>query len=196
MFNRFTEEAQQNVSRGSGRATRAGDYGTPLDVCEKKLYKDANGVIIVPQNMLMATFVNGGLFFKNGKSKITTQKSSQLYGCLEVEGIENSAYVPLFHKQPWKVDTRPVRIPATGGRIMCHRPMFDDWRLLFHMVLDTDEMNAKLLRDIIDAAGKKVGLGDFRPMCKGPYGKFVVTKWDEIPEIEEKSPKSIIKVVR
>jgi hypothetical protein len=193
MINRFTEQAQQDVGKGGkGRSTRIADYGTPLEICENKLHKDKDGNPIIPQSMLMATLVNGGLFFKNGRVKITTQKSSLLYGCLEVEGIDNGAYMPIEHVQPWKVDTRPVRIPSTGGRILCHRPMFDDWKLTFHLVLDTDEMNAKMLRDIVDAAGKKAGLGDYRPLCKGPYGKFVVTKWEEIKELPtfvRKSPK-------
>jgi hypothetical protein len=37
----------------------------------------------------------------------------------------------------------------------------------------------KLVREIVDAAGKRIGLGDFRPSCKGPFGKFVVTQWKE-----------------
>ena len=40
-------------------------------------------------------------------------------------------------------------------------------------------MPIKLAREIMDAAGKRIGLGDFRPDCKGPFGKFVVTKWKE-----------------
>ena len=43
--------------------------------------------------------------------------------------------------------------------------------------LDTEVMSEGLLRDIVDKAGKAVGLGDFRPDCKGPFGKFEVTKW-------------------
>ena len=27
-------------------------------------------------------------------------------------------------------------------------------------------------------AGKKRGLGDYRPARKGPFGRFVVTKWE------------------
>ena len=183
MLNRFTEEAQQNVGRGQARATRVADYGTPIEVAEKKLHKDPKtGVPIITQPMIMSTIVNGGQWFKNGRVKITTQKSSLLYGCLEVEGIDNAAYVPIVSTSGWKVDTRPVRIPSTGGRILCHRPIFDDWKLTFHLVLDTDEMNAKLLRDIVDAAGKKVGLAEYGPRCKGPYGKFVVTRWEEVNE--------------
>ena len=40
-------------------------------------------------------------------------------------------------------------------------------------------MTVKLLREILDAAGKRIGLGDFRPSCKGPFGKFVITNWKE-----------------
>jgi hypothetical protein len=78
------------------------------------------------------------------------------------------------------VDTRAVRIPATGGRILAHRPMFDDWALEFIADVDTDLMNEKLFRAIVDNAGKRVGLGDFRPATKGPYGRYVVTSWKKI----------------
>jgi hypothetical protein len=55
--------------------------------------------------------------------------------------------------------------------------MFDDWKLTFTAELDTTILSEKLLRAIIDDAGKRVGLGDFRPATKGPFGRFVVTNW-------------------
>jgi hypothetical protein len=33
------------------------------------------------------------------------------------------------------------------------------------------------MRDIVDKWGNAVGVGDFRPDCKGPFGKFSVTNW-------------------
>ena len=45
--------------------------------------------------------------------------------------------------------------------------------------VDTDIMSTKLMREIVDAAGKRIGLGDFRPECKGPFGRYIVTKWEE-----------------
>jgi hypothetical protein len=63
--------------------------------------------------------------------------------------------------------------------------MFNDWALNLTLNLDTDFVDPKLMRQIVDDAGKRVGLGDFRPACKGPYGKYSVTRWvaveDEIP---------------
>jgi len=99
-----------------------------------------------------------------------------LFSCVDIAEAE----IKILHVQPWKVDTRAVRIPATGGRILAHRPMFDDWALEFVADVDTDLMNEKLFRAIVDDAGKRVGLGDFRPATKGPYGRYVVTSWKKV----------------
>jgi hypothetical protein len=71
-------------------------------------------------------------------------------------------------------------IPSTKGRILAFRPRFDDWRLSFEIELTTEIIGAKFARAIIDDAGMKVGLGDFRPARKGPYGRFNVVRWNEV----------------
>lgn len=171
--NRFTEEAAERATTGSRSAIATADRGTPQDIASQKLYLDTKGVIGIPVPNLLRCIVDGGIFEKHGRSKITTQKSSLLYACLDIEDV----MIPIVHEQPWKVDTRPIRIPATGGRILAHRPMFDDWKLSFTANLDTEIMTPALLRQIVDHAGKKIGLGDFRPSTKGPFGKFVVIRW-------------------
>lgn len=173
LCNRFTDEAAMKATaRTSG--VMQGDGGTPQEQAKKKLYIGHDEKPMIPQPNLFRCLIDAGVFFKSGKSKITTQKSSLIPACVEIEGIE----LPLEHKEPWSVDTRAVRIPSTGGRILCHRPCFNDWGLEFSLLYDHDMIDAKLVRDIVDAAGKRIGLGDFRPSCKGPFGKFVVTKWE------------------
>lgn len=171
--NRFTDESAASATNGSRPAAAAGSKGTPQEQAEPKLYVGHDGKPMIPQPNLMRCIVDGGSFFKAGKKQITTKRESMLYACLDIEGSE----IGLKHKEAWRVDTRAVRIPATGGRILTHRPMFDDWKLKFTMVLDDSMLDPKLMREIVDAAGKRVGLGDFRPACKGPFGKFVVTSW-------------------
>ncbi len=130
---------------------------------------------MIPQPNVFRCLIDAGVFFKAGKTKVTTQKTSMIPACVEVEGVE----IPIVHKEPWMVDTRAVRIPSTGGRILRHRPSFNDWKLSFVLAVDTDMIAVKLMRELMDAAGKRIGLGDFRPACKGPFGKFVVTNWKE-----------------
>lgn len=171
--NRFAIETDGNGSTGSSAAK---DRGTPREQAQAKLYVGLDGKLMIPQPNLLRCIVDGGKFHKVGKSMLTTAKSSMLYSCLDIAGAE----LALLHKQPWRVDTRAVRIPATGGRILAHRPMFDDWSIKFELQLDTKLLNAKLLRQVIDDAGSRIGLGDFRPSTKGPFGKFVVTSWKEL----------------
>jgi hypothetical protein len=170
--NRFTDAAQMAASNG-GRASMRGSSMTPMEQCQQKLYIGSNGKPMIPQPNVFRALIDAGKFFKSGRTKVTTQKSSLIPACVEVEGIE----LPLRHKEPWGVDTRPVRIPATGGRILCHRPIFNDWEVDFTVNLETDEMAEPFFRQIVDRAGRAIGLGDYRPDCKGPFGKFAVVKW-------------------
>jgi len=178
LMNAFTDQAAMDATNGSRLSSAAKSKGTPQEQAEEVRYKPVSGKgDMIPQPNLFSCIIEAGKFFKNGKSKITTTKSSLIPSCLAIEGVKNGAELEVKHKQPWTVDTRAVRIPATGGRILRHRPKFDDWEITFILDIDETEINEKLTREIIDAAGKKVGLGDFRPSCKGPFGKFVVKKW-------------------
>ena len=174
LCNRFTDAAQQGATNGN-RLASIGEKGSPTDQAQARLYPGHDGKPVIPQPNLFRCLIDGGQFFKAGKSKVTTQKSSIIPACAEIEGLE----IPIQHRDPWTVDSRPVCIPSTGGRIICHRPCFHDWRLSFTLNIDTEIITVKLVREILDAAGKRIGLGDFRPARKGPFGKFVVVSWKD-----------------
>lgn len=173
LCNRFCDEAAERATSGTAVIANGGHRGTPREQAEKKLYLNDDDQPTIPQPNLLRCLIDGGRYFKAGKKQITTKNESLLYACLDIEGAE----ILIEHREAWRVDTRPVRIPSTGGRILTHRPIFDDWALSFTADLDNDMIDVRLLRDIVDAAGKRIGLGDFRPATKGPFGKFVVTKW-------------------
>jgi hypothetical protein len=178
IMNKFHDAAAEAATNGTRTSFATADRGTPFEIAEAKIYLGLKGKPMIPQPNLLRCIVNGGKFHKIGKSQVTTEKKSMLYACIDIEGAE----IPLIHEQPWRVDTRAVVIPSTGGRILTHRPMFDDWKLKFVLMIDTELMSPKLMRAIVDDAGKRIGLGDFRPDKKGPYGRFVVTLWREHSE--------------
>jgi hypothetical protein len=84
-----------------------------------------------------------------------------------------------FGTKEFEVDSRSVVIPATGGRIMAHRPRLDKWSLTFRLMIDTTMFTEAFTRKLVDDAGKRIGLGDFRPDRKGIFGKFVVSNWEK-----------------
>lgn len=174
LMNKFSDAAQMQATNGV-RLSSVGDKGTPREQASSRVYLGLNGAPMIPQPNLFRCLIDAGVYFKAGRSKVTTQKSSLLPACVDIEGAE----IPLAFKEDWAVDTRAVRIPATGGRILCYRPCFNDWRLDFVATIDTTMLSPSLFRELVDAAGKRIGLGDFRPACKGPFGKFVVTAWEQ-----------------
>lgn len=173
--NKFTDAAQMSATNAT-RSSIAGDRGSPQEIAASKLYLNTDGEPCIPQPNIFRCIIDAGKYFKAGKSKVTTQKSSIIPSCVDVEGV----MLPIISKEGWHVDERPVRIPSTGGRIISYRPKFEDWSLDLEVNLDATVIGAKLFREIVDKAGNAVGLGDFRPDCKGPFGKFVVTKWQVI----------------
>jgi hypothetical protein len=186
LMNRFTEAAEVAVSGGTA-ATLRGDKGTPREQAEPKRYVDAkSGALYIPGQNVFASIIAAGTFHKVGKRQLTTQKSSLIPAGLLVDNL----ICPLVDAKgkpikTWEVDSRSVVIPSTGGRIMCHRPRIDDWFLEIVLELDTAVFHAKLIRAVLDDSGKKIGLGDFRPARKGPFGRFVVVKWAEKPEAKD-----------
>ena len=177
--NRFTEAAELAVSNAGKRALN-GHKGTPREQAEPKCYRDAEGRFILPGINVFRSIIDAGKYSKSGRSKITTQKSSMIPAFASIDTLE--CLLTDHDDNPltdFEVDSRAVVIPSTGGRIMAHRPRFDQWQLSFILQLDTSECDEKLMRSIVDDAGSKIGLGDFRPDRKGLFGKFKVTLWRE-----------------
>jgi len=182
LMNRFPEENEINIS-GSTSPVLAGDRETPREQAQKKAYRNKDtGELEFPCQNIMACIIEAGKFFTQGKSKLTTQKASLIPAGVAVEGLT----VP-FGLDDFEVDSRSVVIPSTRGRAMCHRPRLDKWKLTFSIFIDESLFDPKFVREIVDRAGKTVGLGDYRPSCKGSFGKFVVKHWEEVAHDKKKA---------
>lgn len=182
LMNRFHEANEVAVSGGT-TTTYRGDKGTPREQALPKRYADEEGRLYIPGPNIFAAMVAAGGFHKAGKSKLTTMRTSLIPAGIMVEDLvcplHNADGEPI---SDWEIDSRSVVIPSTGGRIMCHRPRVDSWFCTFTVEIDTTMFSPNLVRAVIDDAGKKIGLGDYRPARKGPFGRFVVTNWEVIEQ--------------
>ena len=172
IMNRFTESNEVKVSSGTS-AVAVGHKGTPREQATPKAYMDKEGNLYIPGPNIFACLIAAGSFHKVGKTKVTTLKSSLIPAGMAIEEI----VCPLDTKE-FEVDSRSVVIPATGGRIMCHRPRLDTWITQFTLSVDESMFAPEFVRILVDDAGSKVGLGDFRPARKGPFGRFSVINWE------------------
>lgn len=132
-------------------------------------YRTPDGKLYVPGTAMQRAFINAASYSK-GKGRASLQK--QVAACVLV-----SPEYLIIEPQTYAVDSRPVVIAATKGRIMRHRPCFNEWAFTMSVVFDKGLLSEKELRNVIDDAGSRVGILDFRPERKGPFGRFMVTNW-------------------
>lgn len=170
LMNRFTDEAAAELE-GGHRPTKKKRL-TPRQEAEKSAYMDDKKNLFFPGGNILSCLIEAGKFFKIGKNKVTTTSGTLLTGGLTL----NELVCPLGTKQ-FEVDSRRVVNPSTRGAVLRHRARVDDWKLSFTLDIDEEIFDVDLIRNIVDAAGKRVGLGDYRPTKKGTFGKFRVVSW-------------------
>lgn len=81
---------------------------------------------------------------------------------------------------PWKVDTRTVVVPSTGGRVPRSRPIWDKWACEVEFERDPFTLKPEIVLQAANIAGARVGVGQLRPKPKkgknrgrgGRFGKF------------------------
>jgi hypothetical protein len=65
---------------------------------------------------------------------------------------------------------------------MRHRPRFDCWGLKFSIGVDDTLMKVEDAQMLLEQSGLSIGIGDFRPEKRGPFGTFRVTRFEEQAE--------------
>ena len=141
----------------------------PRDEAEKVAYRLPDGRLYLPSTMLQRAFVEAASDFKQrGKRQSMKYAAGAAFDPVE----------PILLFDPsladYEVDSRPVVVPATKGRVMRHRPRLEEWRIVTDVEIDTDLLEPEVAKDILEAAGRFKGLGDYRPQHAGPFGRFQV----------------------
>ena len=169
LCNRFPTELKEDTS-----ATQS-DVLSSRDEAFNSLYVTKDNDFYIPGPNILRCLIDAGKFFKGQKNtKLTTAKSSVISGAVTLGSQE---CIIDDNNEGWTIDTRAVRIPTTGGRVIKNRARFDSWKLSFEIELDITIVTLKTFKELVEAAGSRIGLGDFRPDTKGPFGRFRVVEW-------------------
>jgi len=159
----------------SGSQSTAKNKKQKTDDVEKSLYRLSDGTIYQPSIHLISSMKKAGARYQiPGQGKATYRN---LIGSGAV--LVSPDAIP-HDKQAFEIDVRPVVIKSTGGRIPRCRPIFKNWSLKFTIEYDEEDISAETVKEILDHAGRRVGIGDFRPEKGGPFGRFMVTKFKEV----------------
>jgi len=140
---------------------------------KNKQYQTDKGELFTPDTHLRGALIEAGKNMKvKGRGKSTYSKIIGYAVRIEPAQI-------LHTKTKLEKYTVLAVNPNTRGRNAVCRPMLKEWELSFSVIYDTDEIPEEVLKDALDYAGKRVGIGDWRPSKKGTFGRFIVTKFEE-----------------
>lgn len=174
LIHRFSEDAEQ------AKATRRMEVKQrdPREEATKNAYIAKDGSYFFNAFSIPGAMGNAGA---NHKAR-GTRKSLRFVVPAAVRPMTEAITICNGTGKPAKdfeVDSRPVTIPATKGRLMRHRPRFDQWSAHFELLLDDNLLSVEMAHQLLTEAGQSIGIGDFRPEKRGPFGTFRVVKFEE-----------------
>ena len=81
-----------------------------------------------------------------------------------------------------KVAQFTVPVVIQRNRVMKTRAMFDEWSVTFRLDTDPELVDETQLAAWLDIAGRRIGLGDWRPEKSGKYGRFETVSIREVAD--------------
>ena len=144
------------------------DRGTTRERAERGAYRTDAGDLYAPSTWFFRSIIEVGGYYKQRGSRKSLKYVLPAAILVPADII---ALVDLDGKaiRDFEVDARPVVIPATRGRIMAYRPKIE---------VDTTIIDLDMAHQLLEDAGRRQGVGDFRPEKKGPFGRFKIIRWD------------------
>lgn len=174
MQHRFPMPDLASMSKGGKKSTGAKDYS---EEWREYLYT-ADGMIVQPSSHIEGAMVKAAAGFKitgkRGKSYKDLFQANMFIDPVEIpHGIAVPEELDCDADKPLYIDMRPVIVMR--ARVVRLRPTLKTgWELSFTINVIDDELPYEILSDVLNLAGKTVGIGDYRPK----FGRFMVTRFE------------------
>lgn len=150
---------------------------TPEEEAEASAYRLSNDVLYMPADAFRSALIDGATGLRIGTRGLPKIISTTTF---VVPGHE---YCMLADPETgemlttYEIDTRRVVIQGNG--IMRSRALVPRWATQVTLEFDTSSVKESLLLQVMNLAGHRVGVGDYRPRPPiwakgkgGPYGRF------------------------
>jgi len=180
---RFSEQSEGEVGAATRTVGIGHSRGTPREQAEHGAYRHPDGTLYHPGAAIGRLLRESG---SNHKVK-GSRKSVKFLVPAAILVLDDTISL----HQPgnvdskitdYEVDSRPVVIPATKGRVMRHRPRLDKWAMTFNLEVDDELLPPDFAYQLLSEGGKRLGIGDYRVERGGPFGRFQITNWVEIKD--------------
>ena len=159
------EKAIIAKKRGSNR-TEADDLRIRELECQTSFWLDSSGTPTIPAGAIRACIEQAARKLKQGP---------QVREGLLIESIDEFQYnkeLGTTSEELSQTVQFTVGVVVQRARILRTRAKFDEWGAVFTLEVDEELVDLEQLQIWLDIAGRRIGLGDWRPTCSGDYGRF------------------------
>lgn len=169
-------EESKSLKKKGGNALE----GDP-DEWKKSIYFNKNVGVYLPGLCIEGAIINASSQFKIGSGKKTAKDFVKSGVFCENEFLPfyvDGKTIKTLDDPLIKIDFRMVKNPSSKGSLNGrYRAKFNNWESEFKLnVLSTDYITSDLLKQILEYAGKYIGVGDYRPR----FGRFQVVSFKEV----------------
>ena len=174
----FNNPSMMAENSGAVTKTRGNKKYNDEDEAEMRTYRNDKGNLIVPAVQIRASILEASKAYKLGRTNMKT-----LLNHIMIEPVDELELKSLKNRpiKTYNIDKRRVVVSRAG--IMRARPVVPEWKLTFSVEVDRELMENSLqgtstldvLTKILSDAGKKQGIGDYRPQKGGSFGRFDIT---------------------
>jgi hypothetical protein len=169
LFHRWNVDAVAAKS-----AAAKGSKAKKEDDLESYVYRESNGLLALPTEYFRMAVINAAKFRQDPRSP---RKSAM---DLFKAGVVSLTDLCSLGAKDWEfVDRRRVQVQR-NGLTRCRPAMNTGWETdLMLYVLLPEYITNEMLNEVLQSAGKLVGVGDFRPT----FGRFQVTGFEVTQDI-------------
>lgn len=141
---------------------------------EYHCYRSADGPCYIPADQIRGALIAAGSYVKakvGGRSKSMKTIVAAMFMVTPEQIL-----IPEYDA----VDKRSAVNRNIKGRIIVVRPKWTTWSAEFTLSIDEDTITQPTIEQIIEYAGKYVGIGSFRPTNNGLFGRFELIEISQI----------------
>lgn len=154
-----------------GKAKTRQSIPPPEEEAEAGAYRLEDGALGFPAAAFKKAVVSAAKGRKVGKLGLP--------GIVLASVFETTEYLPLIDPasgdplHDYVIDIRGAR-PQKQGMVRRARPRIDAWACDVELEYDEEMITDDLVRELLERAGRNIGIGNFRPEKSGRYGRFEV----------------------
>lgn len=135
---------------------------------------DGSGTLVFPAIAVRSAILTASIGHKIGRRSAKSVLAGAIFDVTNPHGGEWLSLTDLEGRplRDYTIDSRRAKIQSAG--IVRSRPRLDEWQTRVTITFDPEFVNENEMEAFLGRAGIMVGIGDWRPACNGPMGRFEV----------------------